>query len=75
MVNRQQFTSRLATTFSVIIQFIAPQNTFMSFPNIFSQCNKLDKKIQRENPTEMKFPTVKHKPRKKDYLDIHLFYQ
>ena len=46
----------------------------MSFLDNFSQWNKLDKS-QRVNSTEIKFPMVNHKIRKKDYLDIHLFYQ
>ena len=47
----------------------------MSFLDKFSQWNELDKKNSREIPTEMKFPTVNRKTRKKDYLDIHLLYQ
>ena len=76
LVNRQRLTPRLTTTFSEITQPVAIHNTFfMSFLDKFSRCNKLDKKNQRQNPTEIKFPTVNRKTRKKDYLDIHLFYQ
>ena len=39
-----------------------------------SQRNKLDAKNQRANTTAAKFPAVNRKI-KKDYLDIHLFYQ
>ena len=76
MVNRQRLTPRLTTTFSEITQPVAIHNTFfMSFLDTVSQWNKLDKKKQRQNPTEMKFPTVNRKTSKKGYLDIHLFYQ
>ena len=52
------------------------QNTFViSFLDTFSQWNKLDTKNQRTNPTEMKFPTIDRKIRKKDYLNINLLYQ
>ena len=47
----------------------------MSFVKIFGQWNQLDTKTERKNPTEIKFPTVKGKIRKTDYLDIHLLHQ
>ena len=76
MVNRQQLIPWLTTAFSEITQSVAIHNTFfMSFLDTVSQWNKLHKKKQTENPTEMKFPTVNRKTGKKDYLDIHLFYQ
>ena len=37
----------------------------MSFHDNFSQSNKLDTKNQRANSTEMKFPMVNRKVRKK----------
>ena len=44
----------------------------MSFLDNVSQWNQLDTKNQRANPTEMKFPTVYQKIRKKRYyLDIY----
>ena len=46
----------------------------MSFFHKFSQWNKLDQKTQRENPTEMNFPMVNCETRKKNYLDIHYFF-
>ena len=47
----------------------------MSFLDNFSQWNKLVTKNQREKHTKMNFPTANCKIRKKDYVDIHLFYQ
>ena len=47
----------------------------MSFIDDFSHWSKFDKKSQRANPIEMKFPMVNHKIRKKIYyLVIHLLY-
>ena len=40
----------------------------MSFPDDFSQRNKLKTKNQRANRTEMKFPKVNRKRRKKRLL-------
>ena len=45
----------------------------MSFHDNFSQSNKSDTKNQRANSTEMKFPMVNRKIRKKGYSGIHLF--
>ena len=47
----------------------------MLFLDKFSQWNKLDPKTQIENPSEMNFTMVNRKTSKKDYVDIHLFYQ
>ena len=66
MVNLQHLTLWLTKTFSQITPPFAIQNTFaLSFLNYFSQRNKLDAKNQKENPTEMEFPTVTRKVRKK----------
>ena len=76
MVNHQRLTPRLTTTISYINQPAPTQNTFfMSLFHIFSQWKNLDKKTQRKNPTEMNFPTVNCETRKKDCIEIHLFYQ
>ena len=42
----------------------------MSFVKIFGQWNQLDTKTERKNPTEIKFPTVNGKIRKKRLLNI-----
>ena len=36
---------------------------------------KVRSKNQKQSSTEMKFPTVNHKTRKKGYLNIHLFHK
>ena len=73
--NHQWLTPRLTTTFAKITQPIAIQNNFvMLCLDNFSRQNKLDKKMQRANSTEMNFTTANCKIRKKDYVDIHLFY-
>ena len=67
---------RLTTTFFQITQPVAIQNTFvMLFFDNLGQWSKLDIKNQRENPIDMKFPTVNRKIMKKDFLGTHLFYQ
>ena len=49
--------------------YVARRNTFrMSCIDNFSQWNQFDRKSQRENRTEMKFPIVNHKMRKKRLL-------
>ena len=69
MVNHQRLTPRLTTTISYINQLAATQNTsFMSLFHKFSQWKNLDQKTQRENPTEMNFPTVNCETRKKRQL-------
>ena len=76
MVNRQRLTSWLTTTFAQTIQPVTIQNTFgMSFLHSFSQWNKLGTKNRRAKHTNMNFPTVNRKVRKKCYVHIHLFYQ
>ena len=47
----------------------------MSFLDIFSQWDNLDRKNQRENPKDMIFPTVNCKTTKKFCLDVHLYYE
>ena len=67
---------RLTATFFQITQPVAIQNTFvMLFFDNLGQWSKLDIKNQRENPIDMKFPTVNRKIMKKDFLGTHLFYQ
>ena len=74
--NHQWLTPWLTTTFAKITQPIAIQNNFvMLCLDNFSRQNKLDTKMQRANSTEMNFTTANCKIRKKDYVDIYLFYQ
>ena len=47
----------------------------MYFLDNFNQWNKLDTKNQRANPIEMEFSTIIRKIRKKNYFDLHCFYQ
>ena len=47
----------------------------MSFLDNFSQWNKLDTKNQIAKQTQMNFPAVNSKIRKKGFVDIHLFFQ
>ena len=69
-------TPRLTTTFTLITQPVAIENTFvMSFLDNFSRWSKVDTKNQRANPTKINFATVNRKIRKKGHADIYLFYQ
>ena len=45
----------------------------MSFVKKFGQWNQLDTKTERTHPTEIKFPTVNGKIRKKRLLIIQYF--
>ena len=76
MRNQRRLKPRLTTTFTLITQPVAIENTFvMSFLDNFSQWSKLDIKNPRGNPAKKDFPTVDRKIRKKGHVDIHLFYQ
>ena len=46
----------------------------MSFHDNFSQSNKLDTKNQRANSTEMKFPMVNRKIRKKKAIQVYIYF-
>ena len=46
----------------------------MSFLENFSQWNKLDTKSQRGNPSEKNFPTFNRKIRKKDTMQIFIYF-
>ena len=76
MRNQRRLKPRLTTTFTLITQPVAIENTFvMSFLDNFSPWSKLDTKNQRENPTKINFATVNRKIKRKGQADIYLFYQ